>query len=106
MNFSMRKMVLAVLAACAMAVPAMSQDTIVTALASVHQANGNGLYTREVTDTVVLPHDLTPYGQIHMLVIVSCPTGGCEPWSRYASVEVYHDSEWYEIGRYFTPFGS
>ena len=81
-----------------------AQDTIVTTLSAVHQGNGSGLATRTVIDTFMFPHDLSGYQQINMHVILTCPSGGCDPWDRFASVQVYHDTEWFEIGRYVTPY--
>lgn len=82
-----------------------AQDTTVTALNNIHQGNGNGLATRTVVDTFLLPHDLSNYNRINMHILLSCPAGGCDPWDRFAGISVYHDSEWYEIGRYITPYG-
>lgn len=45
------------------------------------------------------------YSQIDLHVTLSCPTGGCDIWDRFANVSVYHDSDWFEIGRYITPYG-
>ena len=80
-------------------------DSTVSTLVNVHQGNGAGLATRTVIDTFLLPHDLSGYASIEMHVLLNCPTGGCDPWDRFASIRVWHDNEWYEIGRYMTPYG-
>src|SRR4051812_44988547 len=80
-------------------------DTTISTFVNVHQGNGMGLATRTVIDTFLLPHDLSNFSSIQLHVLLNCPTGGCDPWDRFASVEVFHNNEWYEIGRYMTPYG-
>lgn len=80
-------------------------DTTLSTFLNVHQGNGAGLATRTVIDTFLFPHDLAGYDSIKMHVLLNCPTGGCDPWDRFANVLVWHDSDWYEIGRYMTPYG-
>jgi hypothetical protein len=82
-----------------------AQDTTITALNNVHQGNGAGLATRSVIDTFLLPHDLSGYNQINMHVLLSCPAGGCDPWDRFANISIYNNNDWFEIGRYITPYG-
>jgi len=84
---------------------AMVADTTITTLNNVHQGNGSGLGTRTVIDTFFFPHDISMYSTIDMHITLSCPSGGCDPWDRFANVSVYHDTEWFEIGRYITPYG-
>ncbi|TAH42299.1 MAG: T9SS type A sorting domain-containing protein [Bacteroidetes bacterium] len=80
-------------------------DTTITTLNNVHQGNGSGLGTRTVVDTFFFPEDISMYSEIKLRVTLSCPTGGCDPWDRFANVSVFHEAEWYEIGRYITPYG-
>lgn len=84
---------------------AATADTSFTTFNNVHQGNGSGLGTRNVVDTFLFPQDISMYSQLIMRVTLSCPTGGCDPWDRFANVRVYHESEWFEIGRYITPYG-
>ena len=80
-------------------------DTTITTLNNVHQGNGAGLATRTGVDTFFFPEDISMYSKIKLRVTLSCPTGGCDPWDRFANVSVFHDTEWFEIGRYITPYG-
>ncbi len=80
-------------------------DTSITTLNNVHQGNGNGLATRTVIDTFLMPQDISVYNAIRLHISLSCPSGGCDPWDRYANVSVYHETEWFEIARYITPYG-
>ena len=40
-----------------------------------------------------------------MNVNLECPAGGCDPWDRKAKISIKSLNEWYEIGRYVTPYG-
>jgi len=40
-----------------------------------------------------------------MHLSLECPDGGCDPWDRKAKISVKHLGEWFEIGRYVTPYG-
>ena len=37
--------------------------------------------------------------------ISDCPAGGCDPWDRKANIQIKQFDEWFEIGRYVTPYG-
>lgn len=53
-----------------------------------------------------LPSYLGAYDQITANLDVNCPSGGCGPWDRVASIEAKgHNGEWIEIIRYITPYG-
>lgn len=80
-------------------------DTTISTFVNVHQGNGNGLATRTVIDTFYFPTDISMYDSIHMTVLLNCPGGGCDPWDRFASINLFHEGEWYEAGRYMTPYG-
>jgi hypothetical protein len=86
-------------------VSALPGDTVLTTINNVHQGNGSGLATRTVIDTFLFPHDISMYAEIKLRVTLSCPSGGCDPWDRFANISIYHGGEWFEIGRYITPYG-
>jgi hypothetical protein len=82
----------------------LAQNTIVTTFDNVHQRFGNGNDTRTVTDTFLLPASLDTYSKIIMHYKLSCPTGGCDPWDRFATIALKRGSETLELGRYMTPY--
>ena len=86
---------------------ASAQNDTVTAENNLMQGFGGGLNTRVVYDTVVLPHDISAYGNINLHVYLNCAGGGCDPWDRLAHVRLskLNSPNWYEIARYVTPFG-
>jgi len=45
--------------------------------------------------------------QILMYVKLDCPTGGCGAWDVFANIKVKdkESENWYELGRYITPYG-
>jgi hypothetical protein len=54
----------------------------------------------------VLPTQVGAFDTIIATLTVSCPTGGCGPWDRVASIDAQgHDGQWFEIIRYITPYG-
>lgn len=71
-----------------------------------HLAFGSGLSQSSV-QTFNLPSDLSDVQSIKMYVKLECPTGGCNDWDVYANVQVKDvaSGEWYELGRYITPYG-
>jgi hypothetical protein len=81
-----------------------AQNTTVTTFNNVHQRFGNGNDTRTVIDSFLLPSSLDGFKQIIMHYTLSCPTGGCDPWDRYAMVSLKKGSETIELGRYMTPY--
>ena len=80
-------------------------DTTIVAFNAVHQSFGNLGNNRTVIDTIQFPESNTIYSEIVMNVSLDCPNGGCDPWDRKAKIGVMHLEEWYEIGRYVTPYG-
>ena len=80
-------------------------DTTVTALSNVHHFFGSGTNNRTIIDTIQLPSNNDDYQRILMHINLACPTDGCDSWDRKASISVKHLNEWYEIGRYVTPYG-
>lgn len=81
-----------------------AQNTTVVTFNNIHQRFGNGNDSRTVVDSFALPPSLTGYKQIIMHYTLSCPTGGCDPWDRYAMVSLKKGNEWLELGRYMTPY--
>ncbi|OIQ30515.1 MAG: peptidase [Bacteroidetes bacterium MedPE-SWsnd-G2] len=65
-----------------------------------------GGYNQGAAQTFNLHSDLSNIGTINMYVQLRCPTGGCDEWDVYANVQVKDvaSGEWYELGRYITPY--
>ena len=80
-------------------------DTTVVALDAVHHYFGSMGNNRTVIDTVQFPDSNVEYSDIIMHLSLECPAGGCDPWDRKAKISVKHLGEWFEIGRYVTPYG-
>ena len=80
-------------------------DTTIVAFNAVHQSFGNFGNNRTVIDTIQFPETNISFSEITMNVNLECPNGGCDPWDRKAKISVMHLDEWYEIGRYVTPYG-
>lgn len=57
--------------------------------------------------TFMLHNDVTKIETIKMYVALRCLTADCDPWDQFANIAVRDKStnEWYEIGRYITPYG-
>ena len=71
----------------------------------MHQSFGSLGNNRTVIDTIHFPDSNMGYSEIIMEVNLECPNGGCDPWDRKAKISVKHIDEWFEIGRYVTPYG-
>ena len=80
-------------------------DTTIVAFDAVHQSFGDLGNNRTVIDTIRFPESNSNFSEITMNVNLECPNGGCDPWDRKAKISVMHLEEWYEIGRYVTPYG-
>ncbi len=80
-------------------------DTTVVALDAVHHYFGSMGNNRTVTDTTQFPNSNGVYSEIIMRIDLECPAGGCDPWDRKAKIMAKHLGEWFEIGRYVTPYG-
>ena len=54
-----------------------------------------------------LHNDVSDIEMIKMYLRLDCPSGGCDPWDRYANIMVKDKitNEWFEIGRHITPYG-
>ena len=101
----MKKLLLLCLTAAISVFVNAQPDTTIATFVNVHQGNGAGLATRTVIDTFLFPHDISGYDSIEITVLLNCPTGGCDPWDRFAEISIWHNGEWFEIGRYMTPYG-
>lgn len=66
-----------------------------------------GGFNQTETATFNLHNDLTNIETIKMYVKLRCPSGGCNAWDVFANIKVRDtdSGEWYEIGRYITPYG-
>ena len=80
-------------------------DTTVVAFDAVHHYFGSMGNNRTVIDTIQFPDSNSAYSDIIMHINLDCPAGGCDPWDRKAKLSVHHLNEWFEIGRYVTPYG-
>ena len=80
-------------------------DTTVVAFDAVHHYFGSMGNNRTVIDTIQFPDSNSEYSDIIMHLSLDCPAGGCDPWDRKAKISVKHLGEWFEIGRYVTPYG-
>ena len=68
-------------------------------------AFGSG-FSQSATQMFTLHPDVSNISQIKMFLQIDCPSTGCDDWDRYANIMV-RDSDsgdWYEIGRYITPY--
>lgn len=80
-------------------------DTTIVALDRVHHFFGNSGNNRVFTDTISFPNHTTQFSEIIMNINLECPNGGCDPWDRKAQISVNNRDDWFEIGRYVTPYG-
>ena len=69
-------------------------------------AYGGG-FSQSSIQTFSLHEDMTTSETINMYLQLNCPLGGCNAWDVYSNILVKDPStnEWYEIGRYITPYG-
>lgn len=62
--------------------------------------------TSSTTREGILPSYVGAFDTIIATLVVTCPSGGCGPYDRVASIDAKgHDGQWFEIIRYITPFG-
>ena len=80
-------------------------DTTIVAFDDVHHFFGGLGNYRTIIDTIQFPDSNDEYSDIFMYLELECPDGGCDPWDRKAKISVQHLNEWFEIGRYVTPYG-
>jgi len=77
-----------------------------TTFNKAHLGFGGGL-NQALEKTFTLQDDMSNIDKITMFVKLDCPTGGCNAWDVFAHIQVrdVDSNEWYEIGRYITPYG-
>lgn len=65
-----------------------------------------GSYNQSAAQSFNLHTNLSNIETVNMYVQLRCPTGGCDEWDVYANVQVKDvaSGEWYELGRYITPY--
>lgn len=62
--------------------------------------------TSSTTRDGILPSYVGAFDTIIATLTITCPTGGCGPYDRVASIDARgHDGQWFEIIRYITPYG-
>ena len=83
----------------------LKADTTIVALDRVHHYFGNSGNKRVFTDTIPFPNQIDQFSEIIMNINLECPNGGCDPWDRKAQISVKNRDDWFEIGRYVTPYG-
>jgi len=71
-----------------------------------HLAFGGGS-SQSSEQTITLHDDISNIETINMYVQLDCPSGGCDAWDVFANISVRDEdsNDWYEIGRYITPYG-
>ncbi|MGB3076690.1 MAG: LamG-like jellyroll fold domain-containing protein, partial [Chitinophagales bacterium] len=92
----------------------ITQNVDINVVQSVSDINNvvafNGLWLDSGTPSLIasgnLPSYVGAFDTIIATLSVTCPTGGCDPWDRVASVDVMSkEGEWFEVIRYITPYG-
>ncbi len=73
----------------------VGNDTTILLDDSVHYSNGSNSYT----NTYQLPSIEQKYETILLHYQIKCPTDGCDPWARIATINVVHNGEDFEIAR-------
>lgn len=78
----------------------------VKTFSSQRLAFGNG-HQQSCEGVFSFPNDPTKVKSIRMFVKLRCPQGGCNAWDMFANVRVKDQAsgEWFEIGRFITPYG-
>jgi len=69
-----------------------------------------GADNRRVVDATARLPEQGAYDAITLRIALSCPSGGCDPWDRFASLGVVHTDDGgaertVELARFITPFG-
>lgn len=62
--------------------------------------------SQSVEDSFTFPTDIEKVKTIKMYIQNECPNKSCDEWDRFANVYVKNKTtgEWYEIGRFITPY--
>ncbi len=82
-----------------------SKITNVKTFDKVKVAFGDGL-SQEAKESFKFPEDMEKIKTIKMYIQDFCPNKDCDEWDRFANVYVKdkNSGEWYEIGRFITPY--
>ena len=67
---------------------------------------GSG-YSQAASQNFDLHSDNSNIESIMMYIRLECPSGGCDPWDRFANILVKNGdtNQWYEMARHITPYG-
>jgi len=67
---------------------------------------GSG-YSQGASQNFDLHNDNSNIESIKMYIRLECPSGGCDPWDRFANILVKDTdtNQWYEMARHITPYG-
>ena len=67
---------------------------------------GSG-YSQAASQNFDLHTDNSNIEGIKMYIRLECPSGGCDPWDRFANILVKNSdtNQWYEMARHITPYG-
>ena len=67
---------------------------------------GSG-YSQAASQNFDLHNDNSNIESIMMYIRLECPSGGCDPWDRFANILVKNSdtNQWYEMARHITPYG-
>ena len=67
---------------------------------------GSG-YSQAASQNFDLHSDNSNIEAIKMYIRLGCPSGGCDPWDRFANILIKNSStnQWYEMARHITPYG-
>ena len=67
---------------------------------------GSG-YSQAASQNFDLHSDNSNIENIMMYIRLECPSGGCDPWDRFANILVKNSdtNQWYEMARHITPYG-
>lgn len=84
-----------------LAVSVHAQDLVVNTFVAEEHTGG-----AHITKNYTFPADVSIYDSISMVIKLTCPPGGCDPWDRFANVKVKTATQKIEMGRYMTPYGN
>ena len=63
--------------------------------------------SQTVTNKFTFPDDTNTKKAIKMYVKLQCPSDGCGDWDVFSNIKIKNSAtgEWYELGRFITPYG-
>ena len=76
------------------------------AFSKTRLAWGSG-FTQSASQSFDLHNNNDNIEGIKMYIRLECPSGGCDPWDRFANILVKNSNsnQWYEMARHITPYG-